>query len=50
MKLSNYNPGVFDYSTRDFIYNLYRFRDISDFTGYVDKDVEQLILNDKEIS
>lgn len=39
----NYVKGTFDYITRSFIYDLFRFRGISDFTGYVDKDVESLI-------
>ena len=44
----NYIPGTFDYTTRDFIYNLFRFKDIEDFTGYIDKDVEKLIFEDSK--
>lgn len=46
MVLKNYVKGSFDYVTRDFIYNLYRFAGIDDFTGYIDKDVETHIVND----
>ena len=42
----DYTQGTFDMTTRQFIYDLYRLRGISDFTGYVDKDVEELIEND----
>lgn len=48
MRLIDYTKGSFDYKTRDFIYNLYRFANIPDFTGYIDKDVEALILKDSK--
>lgn len=44
----NYIPGTFDLTTRQFIYDLYRFADIPDFTGYVDKDVESLIIEENK--
>lgn len=46
LRLKNFEKGVFDYPTKSCIYNLYRLRNIEDFTGYVDKDVESLIIQD----
>lgn len=44
-RLKNYTKGNFDEATLSFIYNTYRNAGISDFTGYVDRDVEYLIMN-----
>ena len=40
------SPGVFDTYTQAFIYNRYREDDISDYIGYVDRDVDYKIQQD----
>lgn len=45
-KDSGYVKGIFDTVTKSIIYNLYRNSGIPDFTGFVDKDVEEKIMRE----